>query len=88
MKTILENRLGEVCTAIKDVEDPINGGPAIQIFAVTFGDNISPGDSVSEMMRDCTTDRNQNYHHAPDTETLEAAFEEIARQLTSLRLTD
>ena len=38
------------------------------------------------MMANCTTDPGNNYFHAPDTATLEAAFEEIARQLTSLRL--
>ena len=64
------------------------GGPAIQIFAVTFGDDISEGDSISTMMANCTTDPLNNYYHAPDTATLEAAFEEIARQLTSLRLID
>ena len=88
IRTILENRLGESCDAIKDVEDPINGGSAIKIFAITFGDGISDGDSISTMMRNCTTDTLNNYYHAPDTATLEAAFEEIARQLTSLRLTD
>jgi len=51
-------------------------------------DDISDGDSISTMMRNCTTDTLNNYFHAPDTATLEAAFEEIARQLTSLRLTD
>lgn len=85
---ILETRLGETCDAIKLVEDPINGGPAIKIFAITFGDSISSGDSISTMMANCTTDPLNNYFHAPDTATLEAAFEEIARQLTSLRLTD
>ncbi len=88
IKTILEGRLGQSCDAIKAVEDPINGGPAIKIFAITFGDDISDGDTVSTMMRNCTTDTLNNYFHAPDTATLEAAFEEIARQLTSLRLTD
>ncbi len=88
IQNILEDRFGEVCDAIKDVEDPINGGSAIQIFSITFGDDIVQGDSVSTMMADCTTDPLNNYFHAPNTATLEAAFEEIARQLTSLRLTD
>ena len=86
IKTILENRLGDTCTAIKGVQDPVDGGSAIQIFAITFGDSITSGDSISTMMANCTTDPLNNYFHAPDTATLEAAFEEIARQLTSLRL--
>lgn len=87
IKTILEDRLGDTCTAIKNVEDPINGGPAIKIYSITFGNSISPGDTIATMMANCTTDPANNYFHAPDTSTLEAAFEEIARQLTSLRLT-
>ena len=88
IQTLLENRFGQVCDAIKAVPDPINGGSAIQIFSITFGDDISYGDSVSTMMANCTTDPLNNYFHAPNTAQLEAAFEEIARQLTSLRLTD
>ena len=88
IQTLLEDRFGEVCDAIKAVPDPINGGSAIQIFSITFGDDITAGDSVSTMMADCTTDPLNNYFHAPNTAQLEAAFEEIARQLTSLRLTD
>ena len=88
IQTLLEDRFGEVCDAIKAVQDPINGGSAIQIFSITFGDDITAGDSVSTMMADCTNDPLNNYFHAPNTAQLEAAFEEIARQLTSLRLTD
>ena len=88
IQTLLENRFGQVCDAIKAVPDPINGGSAIQIFSITFGDDITYGDSVSTMMANCTTDPLNNYFHAPNTAQLEAAFEEIARQLTSLRLTD
>ncbi len=88
IQTILETRFGQICNAIKNVPDPINGGSAIQIFSITFGDDITAGDSVSTMMANCTNDPLNNYFHAPNTATLEAAFEEIARQLTSLRLTD
>ncbi len=88
IQNILETRFGEVCDAIKAVQDPINGGSAIKIFSITFGDDIVDGDSVSTMMRACTTDPLSNDCPAPNTATLEAAFEEIARQLTSLRLTD
>ena len=86
IRTVLENRLGAVCDAIKAVPDPVDGGSAIQIFSITFGDDITPGDSVSTMMQNCTTDPLQNYYHAPSGTQLEAAFEEIARQLTSVRL--
>ena len=86
IQTLLEDRFGEVCDAIKAVPDPVNGGSAIQIFSITFGDDITAGDSVSTMMADCTSDPLNNYFHAPGPAQLEAAFEEIARQLTSLRL--
>ncbi len=86
IRTILENRFVEVCDAVKAVTDPINGGSAIDIFSITFGDDITDGDSVSTMMRNCTTDPLNNYFHAPNTATLQGAFEEIARQLTSIRL--
>ncbi len=88
IQTILETRFGQVCDAIKAVEDPVNGGSAIQIFSITFGDDITSGDSVSTMMANCTNDPLNNYFHAPNSETLRAAFEEIARQLTSVRLED
>ncbi len=85
-ETLLEERLGETCDAIKAVEDPVTGGPAIQIYAITFGTSVPAGGTIATMMSDCTTDPVSNYFHAPNTATLKAAFKEIARQLTSLRL--
>ena len=86
--SVLEDRLTDMCDAIKAVPDPIHGGSAIDIFAITFGQTITVGDTTSQRMAACTTAPNSNYFHAPDFNTLNAAFEEIARQLTSLRLTE
>lgn len=82
INSILQNHLVETCDAIKAVEDPIEGGSAIRIFAITFGNAIYPGDSMSETMRYCASDPVNNYFHAPDAFLLEEAFEEIFRQLT------
>lgn len=87
IKTALEQRFADVCDNIKAVADPNEPSqPAIDIFAITFGDGITQGDTISTLMSNCTTGSG-NYFHAPDGTTLESAFEEIARQLTSLRLT-
>lgn len=85
IKAILEYRLLDTCDAIKAVEDPVEGGPAIQVFAVTFGDSIAPGDSISTTMAACTTDPVNNYFHAPGSLELETAFGEIFEMLTSMR---
>ena len=84
--TILEDRLLDVCDNIKLVLNS-DGDRAIDIFAITFGDHIFEGDSISTKMRNCTTDPSANYFHAPDPLTLNDAFEEIARQLSKVRLT-
>ena len=85
IQTILETRLVETCDAIKAVQDPVEGGSAINIFAITFGDDIYPGDSVSATMAYCTSDPQQNYFHAPNAQVLRDAFGEIFHQLTQMR---
>ena len=85
IRRILEDRMIATCDAIKAVEDPVEGGSAINIFAITFGDDITAGDTVSTMMADCTTDPMNNYFHAPNQQDLEGAFLEILHRLTEMR---
>ncbi len=87
IQTILETRLIDSCDAIKAVPDPIEGGSAIHIFAITFGDDITAGDSISTTMAACTSDPDQYYFHAPNTQQLRDAFGEIFHQLTEIRTT-
>lgn len=88
VQTLLEDRLAASCEAIKAVEDPVDGGPAITLYAITFGDAIVEGDSTSTVMANCTHDPAEHYFHAPNTAFLSAAYEEILSQLTAKRQPD
>ena len=85
IQTVLEDRMAATCDAIKAVEDPIEGGSAIHVFSITFGDDIVDGDSTSTMMANCATDPVNGYFYAPSTYQLQQAFDEIYRQLMAMR---
>lgn len=80
-RAAINKRLANVCSAMK--------GMGITIYTITFGDGVD-GTSSSEialrnLYEGCATDTGK-YFHAPASTELDGAFEEIANDLTDLRL--
>ncbi|MFC7049576.1 vWA domain-containing protein [Emcibacter nanhaiensis] len=71
------NRLLEVADAIKN--DPDNN---IQIYTIQFAESSG---SLATLLTNVATDED-HYYFAPDAATLNTIFEEIANELSSLRL--
>jgi len=74
-KTTLNNRLLEVCDNMK--------AEGIVIYVITFALNDS---STKQLYENCASDPSK-YFDSPDASDLEGAFQEIASQLRSLRIT-
>jgi len=74
-KATLNNRLLEVCDNMK--------AEGIVIYAITFALNDS---STKQLYENCASDPSK-YFDSPDASDLEGAFQEIASQLRSLRIT-
>lgn len=75
--TRLDSRFAAICTAMK--------AQGIRIYVIGF--EVSQGSAIDTMLRTCATD-STTYIRAPTTAQLEAAFTEVANQLTSLRLVE
>ncbi len=73
----LDSRFAAVCTAMK--------AQGIRIYVIGF--EVSEGSAIDTMLANCATD-STTYIRAPTTAQLEAAFTEVANQLTSLRLVE
>ncbi len=69
----LDDRFSQTCSNMKE--------EGILIYAVTFDDGVDT--DTKDLYRDCATIPS-NYHDAPDQETLEEVFEQIARELSNL----
>ncbi len=69
----LDERFTDTCDNMKEQN--------ILIYAVTFDDGVD--NDTKDLFRDCATVPG-NYHDAPDQETLEEVFEQIARELSNL----
>lgn len=73
----LDDRLLEICSALK-----ANG---VTIYTVTFAAGVP--EETKAAYRECASSE-EHYHDAPSQEELVSVFEEIARQLASLRITN
>lgn len=71
--TIVESRLGQICTAGK--------AKGITVWVIAFGT------SLTDLLRDCATSRNNHAFQANNTTELESAFSIIAGEIAQLRLT-
>ncbi|OEJ68918.1 pilus assembly protein [Magnetovibrio blakemorei] len=71
----LDDRLGEVCTGMK------NAG--IIVYTIAFGTSISG--STQTMLTNCATSAD-NYYESPDSATLTLAFRAIGAELKNLHL--
>ena len=76
--------LGDVCDNIKAVKKP-GGEDAISIYTITFGNEVDTGDIRSTMVG-CASDPAKNYFDARTGAQLQSAFEEIATELSKIRL--
>ncbi|MCC7016549.1 MAG: pilus assembly protein [Rhodospirillales bacterium] len=74
-ETALDNRLTEICTAIK--------AQSITLYTITFGTDVSAASQT--LMRNCATDSGK-YYHAPDSATISRAFRAIGAELKKLHL--
>jgi hypothetical protein len=74
---ILDDRMLAMCTAMK--------AEGIIIYTLTFGP--SPDSGTRTLFSNCATDSDQ-YYHAPTGSTLEEAFEQIAGELSNLRIAE
>lgn len=74
-ETELDNRLLEICTAIK--------AQSITLYTITFGDDVSAASQT--MMQTCATDATK-YYHAPDSATISRTFRAIGAELKKLHL--
>lgn len=72
----INKRLGHICAAVK--------GMGITVYTITFGNGASNG-ALRDLYKGCATDTGK-YFHAPSASDLDTAFEEIANDLTDLRL--
>jgi len=71
----LDDRLGEICTGMK------NAG--ILVYTIAFGTSISG--STQTMLTNCATSAD-NYYESPDAATLTLAFRAIGAELKNLHL--
>jgi hypothetical protein len=76
---VLDARTAAACNAVKTAGD---AGNPITVYTITFG---SPDDEAIELMQDCASDP-EKYFHAPDSATLEEAFETIGSQISKVYL--
>ncbi len=75
--TILDDRMLSMCQAMKDQD--------IMIYTMTFGG--SPNSGTQTLFSNCAT-KPEMYFNAPTGSQLQEAFEEIADQLSSLRIAE
>ena len=66
-----------MCTAMK--------AEGIIIYTLTFG--AAPDAGTKDLFEDCATDLDM-YFHAASSSTLEQAFEQIADELSNLRIAE
>lgn len=71
----LDDRLSEICTAIK--------AQNITLYTITFGTGVSA--SSQTLMQNCATDSGK-YYHAPDSATISRTFRAIGAELKKLHL--
>ena len=72
----LDNRLRDLAANIKAM--------GVEIYAIQFGD-ITP--TQEQLMKDIATEPNSPYYfYAPDSASLQEAFQEVANTLSQLRL--
>ncbi len=76
-KTTVDNRMLNMCQAMKDQD--------IMIYTMTFGP--SPDAATQSLYTNCAT-KPDMYFNAPSGSALQAAFEQIADQLSSLRIAE
>lgn len=72
----LNSRTQDVCANMK-VEE-------IVIFTITFGS--TPNSTIQNIMRNCASDPDTNYFHAPNNATLQTIFRAIGQKLSNLRI--
>lgn len=72
----LDDRLAETCDNMK--------AAGILIYSVTFDDGVDQ--ATKDLFQDCASSA-ANYHDAPTQDDLEDVFEQIARELSNLRIT-
>jgi len=71
---VLDDRLLEICTALKDLD--------VLVYTITFEVSNS---SVRSLMEDCATDPSK-YYDSPSAAQLRSAFRAIGAQLSNLRI--
>jgi Flp pilus assembly protein TadG len=73
----LDGKFANICQSMKD--------EGIILYTITFGGSISG--NLQDLYRTCATDT-ANYYHAPDNDTLRAAFRQIGDKLSNLRIVE
>lgn len=74
-KGVVNDRLAEVCTAMKD--------EGIEVYTITFTSRI--GNDTKEIYRQCASDVSK-YYDAPSQNDLISAFEQISKELSNLHI--
>jgi Flp pilus assembly protein TadG len=75
------SRLLEVCSNIKALQT--NGKSDIVIYTIAFGTSI--GSTAKSLLRSCASDTSK-YFESPSSAELNAAFQQIAKELSKLRI--
>jgi hypothetical protein len=76
-RTVINNRMAALCTAMKQ--------QGIIIYTMTFGP--SPSTATKDLYTACATETDM-YFHAATAETLQQAFVTIADELSALRIAE
>ncbi len=74
----LNDKFAKTCQAMKD--------EGIILYTITFGGSAS-GSALQDLYRNCASNPT-NYYHAPDNDTLRAAFRSIGDKLSNLRIVE
>jgi Flp pilus assembly protein TadG len=74
-------RLLEVCSNIKALQS--NGKSDIVVYTIAFGSSI--GSTAKSLLRSCASDTSK-YFESPTSGQLSAAFQQIAKELSKLRI--
>jgi hypothetical protein len=79
-RTVYDTRTDKACDVVKTATgDPEN---PIIVYTITFG---SLDNTAKTLMRDCASDP-EKYYHAPDGDTIQTVFENIAQEINKVYL--
>lgn len=79
-RAVYDARTAKACDIVKNA----TGNPErpIVVYSITFG---SIDNTAKDLMKNCATDP-EKYFHAPDGETIQTVFEDIAKEISAVYL--